>query len=203
MAGKTGTWLLAWAAALGLCWAAVGLAADPGAHKRKPPAKQWHSLDNCRYVEHNGNDGDSFALQCATRKFILRLYFVDSPESSLQYGERVQEQAKHFGVTIDDSLAAGVRARDYARDALRGAFIVLTKRASASGRSKEPRYYGLVQVNGRLLHELLLLEGLAWVHGTSTALPDGTKARDHVTRLQALESQARAERRGVWARSLK
>jgi len=71
----------------------------------------------------------------------------------------------------------------------------------APGRSSEPRFYGLVQVGGRYLHETLLAEGLARVRGTNTALPDGTKSRDYLKRLQALEGQARIERKGVWARS--
>ena len=192
---------MACAAALALAHAAQGLAADSTAHKRKPPEKRWHTLDNCRYQEREANDGDSFGLQCATRKFVLRLYFVDVPETSLQYGERVQEQAKHFGATLDETLVAGARAREFVRGLLQGPFLVMTKRASAPGRSSEPRFYGLVQVGGRYLHETLLAEGLARVRGTNTALPDGTKSRDYLKKLQALEGQARIERKGVWARS--
>lgn len=203
MAGKTGTWLLACAAALALAHAGAGLAADNGGQKRKAPQKKWQALDNCRYVEREGNDGDSFGLQCASRKFILRLYYVDAPETNLQFGERAREQAQHFGTTLDETLQAGQRARDYVRSALGGAFVVLTRRASAPGRSKEPRFYGLVQVGGRYLHESLLAEGFAQVRGVTTALPDGTPSRAYVPRLRALEDRARIERRGVWARSSK
>jgi endonuclease YncB( thermonuclease family) len=188
---------MACAAVLALAHAALGLAAETKG------AKSWRTLDNCRYVEDKGNDGDSFHLQCATRKFVLRLYFVDAPEQTLQYGERVQAQAKHFGTSLDETLAAGARASAFVKDQLRGPFVVMTKRANASGRSKEQRFYGLVQISGRFLHELLLVEGLARVHGTNTALPDGTKSRDYLKRLDALEGQARAERRGIWARSSK
>ena len=185
--------------ACGVLHAGQGLAA--GKTNGKSAEKKWHTLDNCRYQELEGNDGDSFGLQCASRKFILRLYFVDTPEKSLQYGDRVQEQAKHFGVSLDDTLAAGARAGVFVHELLRGPFVVMTKRSNASGRSKQPRYYGLVQVDGRYLHEMLLAEGLARVHGTNTALPDGTKSRDHLRKLEALENQARAQRMGIWARS--
>jgi endonuclease YncB( thermonuclease family) len=185
------------AAVLALTNATHGLAAE------KKGAKPWRTLDNCRYVENQGNDGDSFHLQCATRKFILRLYFVDTPESSLQYGERVQEQAKYFGISVDETLAVGARAHDHVRGLLRGPFVVMTKRANASGRSSEPRFYGLVQVGGRYLHEALLTEGLARVKGVTTALPDGTKSSEYLKKLRGLESQARIERKGAWARSIK
>jgi endonuclease YncB( thermonuclease family) len=193
------TWLMAAATALGLLHAGQGLAAE---HQTgKSAEKKWRTLDNCRYDELEANDGDSFGLQCASRKFVLRLYFVDAPETSLRYGERVQEQAKHFGTSLDETLAAGARAREFVRELLRGPFLVMTKRASAPGRSKEPRFYGLVQVSGQLLHEVLLAEGLARVKGVTTALPDRTKSSEYLKKLRALESQARIERKGVWARS--
>lgn len=201
MSAKTFAWLAGWAVALGLLHAGAGLAADGPAQKRKPAEKKWQTLDNCRYQEREANDGDSFGLQCASRKFVLRLYYVDAPETNLQFNERAREQAQHFGTTLDETLKAGYRARDLVHSLLGGAFVVLTKRASAPGRSKEPRFYGLVRVDGRFLHELLLAEGLAQVKGVTTALPDGTKSRDHLARLRALESQARIERKGAWARS--
>jgi len=202
MTAKSTIWLIACAAALGLCWAAAGLAADNGAHKKKG-AKKWQALENCRYVERDGNDGDSFAVQCASRKFIVRLYFVDAPETRTGLdAERVREQMKYFGVAFEDILGAGHRANEFARSVLGGPFVVHTKRASAPGSSREPRFYGLVQIGGRWLHETLVAEGLARVKGTTTALPDGTPSRSYLARLRALESRARAERRGVWARSL-
>lgn len=197
--GRARTWLIAAALACGVLHAGQGLAA--GKANGKSAEKKWHTLDNCRYQELEGNDGDSFGLQCASRKFILRLYFADAPETSLQYGERVQEQAKHFGTSIDETLAAGARARDLVHSLLGGPFLVMTKRASAPGRSKEPRFYGLVQVSGQFLHETLLAEGLARVKGVTTALPDRTPSRLYVKRLRALEDQARVQRKGVWARS--
>lgn len=204
MPGKTGTWLASCAFALALAHAAAGLAADGATHKKKPQEKKWQTLENCRYVERDGNDGDSFGVQCGRNKFIVRLYFVDSPETRADYeGDRVREQMKYFGVTFEDTLGAGHRANQLAHNVLGGPFVVQTKKASAPGRSSEPRYYGLVQVGGRYLHEALLAEGLARVKGVTTALPDGTPSKAHLGRLRALENQAHAERRGVWARSLK
>jgi endonuclease YncB( thermonuclease family) len=202
MAGKTGTWLVACAAALALAHAAACHAADATPHKRKPPAKKWQSLDNCHYVERDYNDGDSFGVHCGHSKFILRLYFVDAPEITAdREGDRVHEQMKYFGATFEEVLGAGHRANDLSHKALGGAFVVQTKKASAPGRSKEQRVYGLVRIGDRYLHELLLVEGLGRVKGVTTALPDGTPSRAYLERLRALENQARIERKGAWAHS--
>ncbi len=167
------------------------------ANKPKP----WQKLENCRYVDRPANDGDSFGVECGRDKFVLRLYFVDVPEANLNYGERSREQAEHFGATIDDTLKAGYRARDMVRNALGAGFLVLTKKASAPGRSSEPRYYGLVHVGGRYLHEGLVREGLARVKGVTTVLPDGEPSKTYLPKLGALEQQARTQRKGAWARS--
>jgi len=167
----------------------------------KPKAKPWQKLENCRYVERQWNDGDSFGVQCGKETFVARLYFVDTPESTMSFPERNREQREHFGVTLDDTLDAGKRAKDFVHDALGKPFIVLTKRAVAQGRSKDLRYYCLVHANGRYLHEVLLVEGLARVKGTPTTLPDGELSRDYLPKLGAMENQAHAQRKGAWARS--
>ena len=59
--------------------------------------KEWTTLTDCRYVPHQNNDGDSFHVRCGADAFVLRLYFVDTPETNLRYGERTREQAAHFG----------------------------------------------------------------------------------------------------------
>ena len=42
---------------------------------------------------------------------VLRLYFVDTPETNLTYGERTRQQAAYFGASLDDTLKAGAQAR--------------------------------------------------------------------------------------------
>jgi endonuclease YncB( thermonuclease family) len=163
--------------------------------------KQWSRLD-CSYVPHANNDGDSFRVRCGAEEFVLRLYFVDAPETNLLYPERTREQAEHFGASIDDTLKAGARARSYVREALRGPFTVTTRMASAPGRAKDPRFYGLVEVGGRGLDEILVLQGLARAKGVAASIP-GEKARAHAQRLQLLEDQARQKGRGLWAAAKK
>jgi endonuclease YncB( thermonuclease family) len=201
-AGRARTWLIAGALACGVLCAGSGLA--EGKPKGKSGEKQWQTLEGCRYQERDGNDGDSFGVQCGRRKFVLRLYFVDAPEKGASRdNDRVSEQMKYFGATFEDTLSAGHRANELAHNVLGGAFIVQTKMANAPGRSSDPRFYGLIQVGGRYLHEALLAEGLARVKGVPTTLPDGTKSSEYLKRLRALENQAHNERKGVWARSLK
>ena len=201
-AGLARTWLMAMALGCGALFAGSGLSADKP--KGKSGEKPWQTLEGCRYQERDGNDGDSFGVQCGRSKFVLRLYFVDAPEKSASRdNDRLSEQMKHFGATFEDTIGAGHRANELAHNVLGDAFVVQTKKANAPGRSSEPRYYGLVQVRGRYLHEALLAEGLARVKGVTTTLPDGTKSGDYLKKLRALENQARSERRGAWARSLK
>ncbi len=162
--------------------------------------KEWTTLAGCSYVAHKNNDGDSFHVRCGADEFVLRLYFVDTPETNMTYGNRTQEQAAHFGATLDDTLKAGAKARVFVRDALQGPFTIATRKAYAQGAAKDPRYYGMVQVGGKGLDEMLVLAGLARVKGVSVNIPGGEKARAHAQRLQLLEEHAKQKRRGLWAR---
>jgi endonuclease YncB( thermonuclease family) len=159
----------------------------------------WSILEGCSYVPHANNDGDSFHVRCGADEFVLRLYFVDTPETNLLYPERTREQAEHFGASLDDTLKAGARARSFVREALRGPFTVTTRKASAPGRAKDPRFYGMVEVGGKNLDEILVLQGLARAKGVAAGVP-GEKARAHAQRLQLLEEQAKQKGRGLWAR---
>ena len=161
--------------------------------------KEWFTLQACRYLADRSNDGDSFLVQCGQQKFFVRLYFVDAPETDASFPERVRQQYEYFGVTLDELTRAGARARDYVQNVLQRPFAVHTKGSFAQGRSKSGRYYALVQVDGRYLHQILLSEGLARNKGSSVGLPTGEKARAHVKALQAMEDQARLQRRGIWA----
>ncbi|MEO8144889.1 MAG: thermonuclease family protein [Betaproteobacteria bacterium] len=165
--------------------------------------KEWSTLTDCRYVAHHNNDGDSFHVRCGADEFVLRLYFVDTPETNLAYAERTREQAEHFGATLDETLKAGKAAGAYVRDALSKPFVVLTRKAYAQGAAKDPRYYGMVQVGGKDagkgLDEILVLAGLARVKGVNVNIPGGEKSRAHVQRLLVLEEHAKQKRRGLWA----
>ena len=156
-------------------------------------------LNDCQYAAHADSDGDSFRVRSGTKEFLLRLYFVDAPETNLRYPERTREQSEYFGVTLDETMKAGRNARDVVRDTLREPFVVWTRWASAASRSKEPRYYGFVQVAGKGLDEILVSKGLARPKGVRPNLPTGEKAAAHLERLHAQEADAKSQRIGLWA----
>jgi len=160
--------------------------------------RAWVTLTDCQYVAAKENDGDSFRVQCGTNAFNLRLYFVDAPETNLRYPERTREQSEYFGVTLDETMKGGAKARDTVQEILREPFVVRTRWATAAGRAKETRYYALVEVGGKSLAEVLVSQGLARTKGVSPNLPTGEKAKAYVERLEALEGEARQRRRGIW-----
>ena len=161
----------------------------------------WQTLSDCRYVAHKNNDGDSFHVRCGADEFVLRLYFVDTPETNMTYGNRTQEQAAHFGATLDQTLKAGAKARAFVQTTLSAPFTVVTRKAYAQGAAKDPRYYGMVTVHGKGLDEMLVLAGLARVKGVSVNIPGGEKGRAHSQRLLVLEEHAKQKRRGLWAQT--
>jgi len=165
--------------------------------------EKWVTLTNCQYVDGKDNDGDSFRVRCGTNEFNLRLYFVDAPETNLRYPERTREQSEYFGVTLDETMKAGVKAKETVSDILREPFVVWTRWAAAAGRSREPRYYGLVEIGGKGLAELLVSKGLGRTKGVTANLPTGEKSKAYLERLQALEHDAQQRRIGIWAGSKK
>ncbi len=104
-------------------------AADAG---RTPPhaAKQggYEIHRNCTLAFDRGNDGDSFKVRFPDgRQEIMRLYFVDTPESafrSYRNGEtnhqRIAEQAAYFGASPDRAVEIGARGKEFTLDLLAG-----------------------------------------------------------------------------------
>ena len=161
--------------------------------------KPWVVLTNCEYVSYAESDGDSFKVRSGTNEFLVRLYFVDAPESNLRYAERTHEQSEYFGVTLDETMRAGKMATAFVKEKLREPFTIWTRWATAGGRSKEPRYYCFVLVGTNALDELLIGNGLARPKGVRPNLPGGEKAMDHEARLRGLEAEARQQKVGLWA----
>ena len=173
--------------------AAIGLASEK---------KEWVKLTDCAYVAADYNDGDSFRVKAGTNEFVVRLYFVDAPETNLRYPERTREQSEYFGVTLDEAMKAGAEARETARELLRGPFVVWTRWSSASGRGRETRFYGIVEINGKDLAEMLVSKGLARTKGVAVNGPSGEKSKTRLEKLRQLEEEAKARRVGVWAHSV-
>jgi len=165
--------------------------------------KEWVTLSDCHYVDSDNNDGDSFRVRCGDKEFTARLYFVDTPETNLIYADRTREQSVHFGITLDETMKAGVQATERVRTLLQKPFVLRTLWASAAGRGRELRYNVLIEVDGKNLAEILISEGLARAKGVGHVLPSGEKSRDYMERLTVLENEARAKRLGAWSSSTK
>src|SRR5205809_288337 len=67
----------------------------------------WITLQGGHYLTKRPNDGDSFHVSIEGHEYIFRLYFVDAPEISAEFRDRVEEQAKYFGVPVDEVLKVG------------------------------------------------------------------------------------------------
>jgi len=161
----------------------------------------WTTLANCQLRSNPANDGDSFHVVCSGREYIFRLYFVDAPETDDSIPKRVEQQAAYFHVTKQSALAVAETAKRFSAASLRGPFIVMTRWQDARGRSRLPRFYAVVRINGRDLGEALVENGLARVYGARTQLPDGATSASERVKLRNLERQAKAARRGAWAYS--
>src|SRR4030042_2128959 len=111
--------------------------------------REWVKLTGCQYVAQDYNDGDGFHVKCGADEYIFRLYFVDAPETNLRYAERTREQSEHFGVTLDETMKAGVKAKEAVRDILQKPFVVWTRWATAQGRGRVLRYYGFIEIDGK------------------------------------------------------
>jgi len=177
---------------------AFGIAAAES--KRKEPAK-WVTLNECRFMSEENSDGDSFHIKYGQREFILRLYFVDAPETDEKLKDRIREQCGYFGVSPEEILKSGEAAKKFTAEWLRRPFTAKTRWQNAMGRSRLPRYYALIEANGQDLAELLVSRGLARAKGAVAILPDGSPAKDHIEKLRKVEAGARSKQLGIWAQS--
>jgi len=158
----------------------------------------WITLQGGHYLTKRPNDGDSFHISVEGHEYVFRLYFVDAPETSAEFRDRVEEQAKYFGVTADEVLEVGDLAKQFTREKLTEPFLVRTCWEDAGGRSRAQRFYAFVQTRTGDLGEQLVENGLARSH-PATAKPEGlTSAAAEWQKLMALEQKAKREKVGGW-----
>ena len=63
-----------------ICGAICLAAIDPSDAKGRE--KDWITLSNCQLITNKANDGDSFHVQANGTEYLVRLYFVDAPETA-------------------------------------------------------------------------------------------------------------------------
>jgi len=161
--------------------------------------KEWVKLTDYHYVDAPDNDGDSFRVRGGDKEFTARLYYVDAPETNLRQGDRTHEQSLHFGITLDETMKAGEKAKQRTKEFLQKPFVIWTRWATAGGRGRESRYYVIVEIDGKSLGEILVTEGLARTKGVAPNLPNDEKGKAYMERLDDLESAAREKHLGAWA----
>jgi len=166
-------------------------------------AQDWQRIPGARLIETDFADGDSFMVKMNGQKEVVRLYYVDAPETitgSETDNRRLREQARHFGIERPgDLLAIGRLATMHVKQRLQEPFTVHTVGASALGRSRQARIYVLIETHdGKDLGAELVSLGLARVHGVQRRLPDGTTGEEHAEKLKDLEFVAAMQRRGAW-----
>jgi endonuclease YncB( thermonuclease family) len=163
--------------------------------------KEWVKLSDCHYIENPDNDGDSFHVHGGDKEFTARLYYVDAPETNLRQGDRTHDQSLHFGITLDETMKAGEKAKQRTKELLQKPFVVWTRWATAGGRGRESRYYVIVEIDGKSLGEILVSEGLARTKGVAPNLPNGQHAKEYMEHLDSLEDVAHEKHLGAWATS--
>ena len=177
---------------------AIWLAA-PNPTDGKGKEKDWITLDHCQLIPNKANDGDSFHVRADDNEYLVRLYFVDAPETASVGPERLIEQAGYFGVSVPQVIEVGLNAKRFVEARLSEPFTVVTRLAGGLGRSKIQRIYGFVRTKDGDLGEQLVANGLARIHGTTAAPPGGTTSAAELEKLAQLENEAKRRKIGGWS----
>lgn len=170
---------------------------------------RYETYPGCTLAPDRGNDGDSFRVQLPDgRREILRLYFVDTPESAFKsYGggennhRRIEQQAADLGdITPQQAVEIGKKAKTFTLATLESApFTLYTEWDSPFN---DRRYHAFVEITQdgkrRFLHELLVEKGLARIHTKGAPLPNGTSERKQESHLYKLQSTAKSKDSGAW-----
>jgi competence protein ComEA len=167
-------------------------------------AKEFQSFPNAKLVR--VIDGDNFHVDIGHKVLHIRLYFVDCPETSAgskSDARRVREQTRYFGLkNAEETLYFGNQATKFTKKQLSAPFTVYTAFASALGRSKTRRLYGLIETeNGNDLGSLLVKNGLCRPYGVGRKTPKGISRDKMFEKLQDLKDEALLRRVGVWSKS--
>jgi len=163
-------------------------------------------FSNARLINNPANDGDSFLVEADGKSFLVRLYFVDCPETLVAFrsdAQRVREQTRYFGLSdVKRTVHFGNEAKTFVDHILAKPFTVHTAFANALGRSSKGRVYGFITTaDGNDLASLLVKNGLARTYGKGRETPDGVSRDEMIERLRDFEISAMLKRVGVWSES--
>ncbi|WP_395743170.1 hypothetical protein [Prosthecobacter sp.] len=173
----------------------------------RAPLQKFKIYPKAKLVESRANEADTLRVKLSDteEEHIFVLYYVDALDASLTHPQRVQEQARYFGVSSQRVIEEGQRATQYVTQLLKKQpFTVMTRWEEVPGLS---RYYAFILVEvspGRpvYLADLLVQQGYARVAGVTSGLPaDSRSINDYALELQNLRRQAQQSKAGIWAAS--
>lgn len=170
----------------------------------------YETFSSCTLVSEKSNDGDSFRVRLPDdRTEIIRLYFVDCPESDFKSYDggrnnhkRIAEQAADMNnISPEQAVEIGKKAREFTISHLSKAPFTL--HTNWDSPFNDQRYHGFVEINyngkTHLLHELLVAKGFARIHTKGDELPDGTSQKSHKTKLLKIQQSAKSSKLGAWS----
>ena len=159
---------------------------------------------SCSLVDSEYNNGDTFLLKTGDGVvFDAHLYGVDAFETSNDFPSLVTEQAKYFGITNEEAIGLGNKARELVREKLKKNpeaktfgfttpdFIFLKKESN-----NKSVLDGEIIVDGESLACLLVRNGLVKIYGTIPHThPEYIVSRE---KLLQLEAEAKRKKVGGW-----
>lgn len=183
--------------------------ASPAPTLNPTPSGGYETSKGCILAKDRTNDGDSFRVKLpGGRTEIIRLYFVDCPESAFRtYGGdrnnhgRINDQAREMGrITSRQAVGIGRKAKDFTLHHLgKAPFSLYTKWDSPFN---DKRYHGFIELTyggeERFLHELLVEKGFARIHTKGAPSPNGTSERKQEDHLFDLQRAAKSRKSGAW-----
>ncbi len=168
----------------------------------KQASKVFEVILGAKLHDHRDNDGDSFHLNHNGQTHEFRLYFADCPEKKRHQfnGDRLAEQGQYFGgLSEAETVAIGRQAQTFTLRLLSTqSFTLYTKWQSVYNSRRH--YAFIVFADGEDLSAKLIRAGLARIHTSGIALPDGRSVSDYQNQLRDIEQQARSKRVGAWAK---
>ncbi|MEM7146091.1 MAG: thermonuclease family protein [Verrucomicrobiota bacterium] len=164
---------------------------------------RFESLSNTTLINSGGNDGDSFKVRLPNGdEETFRLYFVDTPETSDRYPDRLRYQAEYFDdLTSDQTITIGKEAKAFTLDLLESHPFVILTRWEKVMQSYRNHAFVLVETQPdqfEYLSEILVRNGLARIYTMPHDLPDGTPKEKFKSHLKSLEKNAQSTQSGAW-----